>query len=138
MIRPTSLLATSFLATLLAAAVPGPAAGQSTFDDLWSLADWYVDERNAVVQSLVFTGRFQYEYASVHDDPSSHDEWNVRRMRMGIRSLVFRRLTVHVEAELNPQERDPFYTRLTDAYLEWSRTPTLVVTLGKQGVAFTM
>lgn len=126
------------LAALLTAAPLSLAGQDSGFDDIWGLRDWYQNEDNPVVQSLRFTGRFQYEYARVEDDGASYDEWNVRRMRLGIRSGLLRNLLLHVEADVNPQERDPFYLRLTDAYLEWSRSPALAVTVGKQGVAFTM
>ena len=74
-----------------------------------------------MIQSVLFGGRFQYEYATVNDADLRHDEWNVRRMRLGVRSELFQEFTLHAEAEFNPQETDPFYMRLTDFYLEWSR-----------------
>jgi phosphate-selective porin OprO/OprP len=58
-------------------------------------------------------------------------------MRAGARVTMFRRFVFHGEVDLNPQERDPFYVRLTDFYLQWSRNPAVVVTAGKQGVPFT-
>jgi phosphate-selective porin OprO/OprP len=39
--------------------------------------------------------------------------------------------------ELNPQEHDPFYLRLTDAYVSWQKHPKAIVTVGKQSVPFT-
>jgi len=128
------------LAMCLACVMATPLGAQdqgSVFDDIWGLAEWYADDSNPVVQSVRFVGRFQYEYAHVEDDPATHDEWNVRRMRLGIRSELFGRMTLHVETEVNPQERDPFYIRLTDAYVAWSQSG-LTVTAGKQGVPFTM
>jgi phosphate-selective porin OprO/OprP len=50
---------------------------------------------------------------------------------------MFKKLTVHAEIELNPQERDPAYVRLTDAYVMWTHSPRLVFTAGKHGVPFT-
>ena len=44
-------------------------------------------------------------------------EWNVRRMRFGPRITFFRNFLLHAEVEVNPQEHDPFYVRLTDAYV---------------------
>jgi phosphate-selective porin OprO/OprP len=110
----------------------------SVYDDIWGLADLVSDESNTVVQSLRFVGRFQYEYAYVEDEPLTHEEWNIRRMRLGLRSELFGRLTLHVETEVNPQERDPFYIRLTDAYVAWAVSPEVGLTVGKQGVPFTM
>jgi phosphate-selective porin OprO/OprP len=110
----------------------------STYDDIWGMATWYQNDDNPTIQNFLFTGRFQYEYATVEDEGASHDEWNVRRMRLGVVSGLLHALTLHVEAEFNPQEADPFYTRLTDAYLEWSRSSRLALTIGKQGVPFTV
>ena len=117
----------------------GAAQGQaSTYDHIWKFAEWHDDEQHPVVQSVLFTGRFQYEYAVVNDEDATHDEWNVRRMRIGLKSELFHQLTLHAEAELNPQEADPFYKRLTDFYLEWSRGAPLALRVGKQSVPFTM
>lgn len=120
---------------------PGPLSAQtqaSAYDNLWQFAELYDNEENAEFQSVLLSGRFQYEYATVHDNDLTHNEWNVRRMRLGVKSELFHQFTLHVEAEFDPQERDPFYERLTDTYLEWSRSSSLVVTAGKQGVPFTM
>ena len=114
------------------------AAAQSTYDDIWKLAEWYRNDRNETVQSVLFSGRFQYEYVAVDADQATHREWNVRRMRLGVKSELFRRFTVHVEAGFNPQERDPFYKRLTDAYVEWAASDLFALTGGKQGVSFTV
>jgi len=114
------------------------AAAQSTYDDIWKLAEWYRNDRNETVQSVLFSGRFQYEYVAVDADQATHREWNVRRMRLGVKSELFRRFTVHVEAGFNPQERDPFYKRLTDAYVEWAASDLFALTVGKQGVSFTV
>jgi phosphate-selective porin OprO/OprP len=123
----------------LAAPVQSPAGEQpSTYDDIWKFSQWYENEDNPVVQSLLFSGRFQHEYAAVSDDGASHSEWNVRRLRLGVKTRLFDQFTLHTEAEFNPQERDPVYMRLTDFYLEWSRSGRMALTFGKQGVGFTM
>jgi phosphate-selective porin OprO/OprP len=121
----------------LVLAVPEQATAQSTYDDIWKLAEWYRNDQNKTVQSVLFSGRFQYEFAVVDADQGTHKEWNARRMRLGVRSELFYQFTVHVEAGFNPQERDPFYRRLTDAYVEWEASDVLALKVGKQGVAFT-
>lgn len=110
----------------------------SVYDDIWGLANWYSDEGNPTLQSVRFRGRFQYDYASLRDGDRSHDEWNVRRMRLGVQFGLLRQITIHLEAGFDPQDPDPFYRRLTDAYVEWSRSPTVAVTVGKQSAPFTM
>ena len=116
---------------------PEQATAQSTYDDIWEFAEWYRNDQNKTVQSVLFSGRFQYEFAVVDADQGTHNEWNVRRVRLGVRSELFYQFTVHVEVGLNPQERDPFYRRLTDAYVEWEASDVLALKVGKQGVAFT-
>ena len=121
----------------LVLAAPEQATAQSVYDDIWKLAEWYRSEQNEVVQSVLFSGRFQYEFAAVDADQGTHQEWNVRRMRLGVKSEWFGQFTVHVEAGFNPQERDPFYRRLTEANVEWEASDVFALKVGKQGVAFT-
>ena len=133
-----NLLLASLLVGLIPPNVLAAQAQSPTYDNLWQLAKWYDNEGNPVLQRVLSSGRFQYEYATVNDTDVTHDEWNVRRMRLGLRLELLRQFTLHTEAELNPQEMDPFYMRLTDVYLAWSRSALLAVTAGKQAVEFTM
>jgi phosphate-selective porin OprO/OprP len=109
----------------------------SAYDRIWKLAELYHDDSNRVVQRIRFTGRYQQDFAAVSADQGAESEWNVRRLRLGLRATMFRDLTVHGEVDLNPQEADPFYERLTDLYLKWSPRDQLALTVGKQGVSFT-
>ena len=120
------------------AQAPAGEKKQSTYDKIWKFAEWYNNAENPVLQNVLFSGRFQYEYAAINADQSSHDEWNVRRLRVGVKSKLFRTFTLHGEVEINPQERDPLYLRFTDLYLLWSRSGRLKLTVGKQGALFTM
>jgi phosphate-selective porin OprO/OprP len=86
----------------------------------------------------LFSGRFQHEFAGIDADQGGLHEWNTRRLRVGPRVTLFRNYALLVEAELNPQEMDPLYMRLTDAYLQWSRTARLAITVGKQSIPYTM
>ncbi len=122
---------------LLVMTAPERATAQLTYDDIWKFAEWYHNDQNEAVQSVLFSGRFQYEFAAVDADQGTHHEWNVRRVRLGVKSELFHEFTVHVEVGLNPQERDPFYKRLTDAYVEWEASDVFALKVGKQGVAFT-
>ncbi len=110
----------------------------STYDKIWRFANWYDNDSNPVVQRVLFSGRYQHDFASLDASQGDLDEWNVRRLRLGPRLTLFRTLTLHAEIELNPQERAPFYVRMTDAYLQWSKSGRLAVTVGKQGIPFTM
>src|SRR3989338_3621771 len=59
---------------------------QSIYQKIWKFAEWYNNEQNPVIQNLLFSGRFQYEYAALDADQRSHDEGNVRRLRLGAKS----------------------------------------------------
>lgn len=110
----------------------------STYDKVWTaLTNWYDNKENPVVQRVVFTGRFHHDFAMVDADQGEHNESNIRRVRFGARVTMFRDYLVHTEVEINPQEREPLYTRLTDAYVAWQKYPKSVITVGKQSLPFT-
>jgi phosphate-selective porin OprO and OprP len=118
---------------------PDGADTRSLSDKIWqAFTTIYDNPSNEVVQRVLFTGRFQHDFAAIDADQGDHDEWNTRRLRVGPRVTLFRTFTLHLEAELNPQERDPLYMRLTDAYLQWSPSGRLVVTAGKHSMPYTM
>jgi phosphate-selective porin OprO/OprP len=116
---------------------PPPEKPESTFDRIWKFAEWYESDTNPVVQRVLFSGRFQHDLAVLDADQGDLDESNIRRLRLGPRITFLRTFTLHSEIELNPQERDPFYVRFTDFYVQWNRSARVVVTVGKQGVPFT-
>src|SRR5687768_589579 len=98
-------------------APPAEKQGPSIYDKIWGrFTNWYDSKENPVVQRVVFTGRYHHDFAAVRADQGDTDEWNVRRMRLGPRITFLRNFLFHTEVEVNPQEHDPFYTRLTDAY----------------------
>ena len=128
-------------ASIASAQSPQPQAAEkkpSIYDRIWTpLTTWYDDKENPVVQRVLFTGRFQYDWAMVDADQGDHHEANMRRVRFGPRVTLFKHYLVHVEVEVNPQERNPIYVRLTDAYVAWQKNPKAVISVGKQSVPFT-
>jgi phosphate-selective porin OprO and OprP len=118
-------------------AAPAEETPLSIYDRIWKFAEWYGDDTNPIVQRVLFTGRFQHDFAVVEADEGDHNESNIRRFRFGPRITLFRRFLFHAEVELNPQERDPLYVRFTDLYVQWSNSQ-LALTVGKQGVPFTL
>ena len=110
----------------------------SSYDKVWrTFTNIYRNDDNPAVQQVLFTGRFQHDFATLNSDQGDHDESNVRRLRLGPRITFLRNFLFHTEIELNPQERDPFYMRLTDLYVQWNKSSGLALTVGKQGVPFT-
>jgi phosphate-selective porin OprO/OprP len=111
---------------------------ESVYDKIWKFAGLYRNEENRVVQNILFTGRLQYDYSAIDAGQESQTEWNLRRLRVGARSKLYRTFTLHGEVELNPQEGDPTYVRITDMYLQWARSGALELTLGKHSAPFTI
>src|SRR5262245_10134332 len=111
------LILACLLAPALASAQSQPAAEKkppSTYDKIWSnLTDWYVNSESPVVQRVIFTGRFQHDFAVVDADQGDHNESNVRRVRFGPRVTFMKNYLFHAELEVNPQEHNPFYVRFT-------------------------
>jgi phosphate-selective porin OprO/OprP len=128
---------------LATAQTPPPAAPPttkpaSTYDNIWKFTEVYADSSNPVVQRVLLSGRFHYDYATLDADQGDHSEWNVRRLRIGPRITLFRKLTLHSEVELDPQRADPIYLRFTDFYGQWTQNERLSVTVGKQSAPFTL
>jgi phosphate-selective porin OprO/OprP len=118
------------------ASAPGPP--ESIYDRIWkSFTQLYKDDGNNAVQQVLFTGRFHYDFSHIDAVQGDRTQWNLRRLRLGPRISLFRQFTVHVEVELDPEDADPVYVRLTDAYVQWNKDPRWVMTFGKQGVPFT-
>ncbi len=123
-----------------ASAQTGSAAKEPTpYDKIWrKFTEWYADDTNPIVQRVMLSGRFHYDFATIDADQGDHDEWNVRRLRIGPRITLFRGFTFHGEIELDPQRHNPLYVRFTDLYLMWTKNPRLVLTMGKQSAPFTL
>ena len=134
------------LFAVLMLGVPAAASAQtaaakkpSAYDKIWgNFTEWYVDEENPVVQRVLLSGRFHYDFADIDADQGDHSEWNIRRLRVGPRITLFKTFTFHSEVELDPQRHDPFYVRFTDFYVQWTKNPQIVVTVGKQSAPFTL
>jgi phosphate-selective porin OprO and OprP len=127
------------LAPPFAIAQRAPETKTSAYDRVWkAFTEVYVDDQNPAVQKVLFSGRYQHEFAALDSDHGDHSEWNVRRMRLGPKITFLKHYTLHAEVELNPQEHSPLYLRFTDFYVQWTRKANLVLTAGKHGVLFTM
>ena len=128
--RPIALLTAAALAPLA-----NSAGESSAYERTWSRAELYKDAGNPAIQSVAFTGRYQLDYAFVRRN--DFEELATRRWRMGTKIRAFRNFTLHAEADFDP-EGEPWYQKLTDAYIAWSRSKALTLTVGKHSAGFTM
>jgi phosphate-selective porin OprO/OprP len=126
------------LPALLGIAVPATAqTSTEKFDELWSKARLYSGGSDALIQSIAFTGRFQYDYAYVDSGAGEYSDTAFRRFRMGFKMAFRHDLVFHAEGEYDPST-DPVYQRITDTYIAWNPNDAVELTVGKQGANFTM
>jgi phosphate-selective porin OprO and OprP len=136
-----ALRATITVASLVTGIGIGSSAHAETrtqrFDDLWSHFRLYTAS-DTFVRSVQLSGRFQVDQAYVDSGNEEHSETNLRRMRLGVKVAFLEHFLLHAEAEYDPQDGEPVYQRLTDAYVAWSPSNALELTIGKHGAPFTM
>ena len=124
-----------------------PDAFKSLMDDAWDKVVLYKNPDNPYIQKLAFTGRAQLDYtilegegdpaAGVTDSDLDYDFGGWRRLRGGFKATVFNHFTLHAEGDFETDE-NPWYQRLTDAYVAWSPCDEFELKVGKQGMAFTL
>jgi phosphate-selective porin OprO/OprP len=141
MLRSSPFLATALLAVALMA-LGSPATAQenteSGYDRVWALANLYKGDEDSFFQSIDLSGRLQLDLAYVKSKDDDYFEFNVRRFRFGFKTVFLQDFTLHIEGEFNPQEIEPLYTRITDAYLTWGPSKAFKLTLGKHSAGFTL
>jgi phosphate-selective porin OprO/OprP len=122
---------------LEAAVQPAPEE-KSIYDKIWGMAVLYKNEEGAFLQELSFVGRQQNEYYYFDADQGQDDDWINRRTRVGLKAKVLDTFTIHAETDLDLQDHDPVYNKLTDAYIKWSPSKAFNLTVGKHGTKFTL
>src|SRR5688500_11602426 len=78
-------LAASAVAAASAAPQAAPAKEQpSVYDRIWTdFTQWYKNDDNPAIQQVLFTGRFQHDFATVSADQGDHDESRSEERRVG-------------------------------------------------------
>jgi phosphate-selective porin OprO/OprP len=150
MYKKTRIAASVTMSSLCLAAVTRAEEAASSPDAFKSLFDavvLYKDSSNPYLQKLAFTGRAQVDYAlidgegsavaGVNENDLDYEDLNTRRLRAGFKATLFQDFTAHIEADFDPDE-DPFYQRITDAYIGWDHSDAFGIKVGKQGMAFTL
>lgn len=116
-----------------------PAAEEkSIYDKIWGLATLYKNKDNAFLQELSLVGREQIDWFYFDANQGQQDDWVVRRTRIGLKAKVLQDITLHTEMDLNLQDPNPLYTKLTDAYIQWAPSKAFKLTAGKHSAKFTL
>ncbi len=131
-----ALSATSILAT-------EKATEDSAYDKIWGAAKWVDNDNAKVLQRLALTGRLQGDAFSFRGGDASNEDVLWRRFRIGFKAKIFNDFTIHAEMDGNmndvdEDDWDAFYGRLTDAYIGWNPSKSAKVKVGKQSVGFTL
>ena len=110
---------------------------ESAFDKVWGLATLYSNKDNPVLQDLRFTGRLHADLYGVDADQGDASDADMRRLRMGFKATMFKDFTLHAEMDADVEDPNPFYIRLTDAYIAWEPDDVFNLKIGKQSLPFT-
>ena len=111
---------------------------ESVFDRIWSYPTLYKNEDSSFLNEFRIVGRAHFDAFTIDSNLGADADWIVRRIRIGAKARLFHNLDLHVETELDPQNDNPLYRRLTDAYLAWKFNDAVKLTVGKQSVKFTL
>lgn len=118
---------------------PAPAPSPTAlYDQIWGYLKPWNDPKNRWVQELAIVGREQFEYEHIESHEGDTDNFSNRRARLGLKTKVLGTVTMHSEVDLNLEGDGETYSRLTDSYLRWSPDKRFNLTVGKQGVKFTL
>ena len=143
MFKQTLTLALTVAAsTVLAGQTSAPAKEtvkeESIYDRLWSYPTLYKNDDSAFLNELRIVGRFHGDVYNVDSGLGYDSDWRVRRLRLGLKAKFFHNLDLHVETDLDPQFDNPWYSRLTDAYIAWKFCESAKITIGKHSAKFTL
>lgn len=109
------------------------------FEQIWGNATIYNNSDNDILQKLVCTGRLQADYANFDDqDAGSLKDTPFRRARIGFKATLYNDFTVHSEMDMDFNDTDPVYNRLTDSYIAWQPEDNWKIKIGKQSAGFTL
>ncbi len=111
---------------------------ESGYDRLWANTRLYEGGEDSAFQFFDLSGRLQIDLAFTENGNMERTEFNVRRFRFGFKTGFLDNFVLHLEAAFNPQEADPAYSKLTDAYLTWKPRRAFNITAGKHSAGFTM
>ena len=112
---------------------------KSAYDSIWDRVVLYDDSRNNALKKFAFTGRLQGDYYNFDDsDWGSESDFNWRRFRVGFKASLFEGLTLHSEADMNLNNPQPLYKKLTDTNLAWTSPSGMTFKAGRQSAPFTL
>jgi phosphate-selective porin OprO/OprP len=122
------------------------AAEKTGFDKAWSYMTLY-ENKDGNFQKFALVGRAQLDAVWVDPDGTDADGMSYenysdtrwRRFRFGFDAAMFNDWNAHLEADFDLNEDiDDWYTKLTDAYIQWKSSKDLTIKILKQSAGFTL
>lgn len=116
---------------------------QSAFDRLWDLPVLYKNKENPVLQKFELQGRVQLQFGSGSSDQGSYgsedrpddrlwgDAIEVRRWRLGFKSVWFNDFKLEGQIDVSPNFDPEFYGQIYDLYLTWAPNDAFNISAGK-------
>ncbi len=134
------ILALSLALQVLSPGATAQAAGESSFDRVWSHATLYENRDSGFVQKFALTGRLQADGVWFETDQGDFDDILWRRFRIGGKAVLFQDFVVHAEADIDLNElgSNDSYKGLTDSYVGWYPGTAFAAKVGKQSAGFTL
>lgn len=114
------------------------ADARPALEELWSKGTLYAGGEGSFFDSVRFVGRFHVDHARVDSALGDSSQTALRRMRLGFEAEFKGDFELHFEADYDPSGGNLNYERLTDAYLAWSPSEAVGITVGKHGAGFTL
>jgi len=108
---------------------------KTVFERVWQASRLYENDTNPVIQVLSLIGRYHGQYYSVNADQGSANDWENRRLFIGMESVLFHDFTVHAQIKIS-EDFNPFYNGLYQAYVKWSPGKFFSLSVGRLDFLF--
>lgn len=108
---------------------------QSVYQRIWESSHLYENDTNQVIQVLSLIGRYHGQYYSVNADQGSANDWENRRLFIGMEAVLFHDFTVHLQIKIS-DDFNPFYNGLYQAFVKWSPNDEFTLVAGRQDFLF--
>jgi phosphate-selective porin OprO and OprP len=105
-------------------------------ESLWEIPTIY--KGDGFVKEVRIIGRFHGDVYSIDSAQGYDSDWVVRRLRAGALIKLQGNLEIKAEASFDPQFDNPWYNGMTDLYIRWKPSDAFALTVGKQGMPFTL
>lgn len=100
------------------------------YDRIWDKFRFYENEENPFIQEVSLIGRYQGQYWAVDANQGRADDWENRRMYLGLEALFLHQVRVQAQIRVS-EDFDPFYDGLYQALVEWQPNENFTLGVGR-------